>query len=159
MPILSQAELGFAIDEETLYIGTGNQNIPLAPKAHTHTAAELSGTIAPSAHKASHKTGGSDALTASDIGAAVTVNKTATLSTAWTGSSAPYTQTVSVAGILSSDNPVVDVVLSSDAAASALILQAWAKVSRITTANGSITAYCYDTKPSVAIPIQMKAVR
>lgn len=83
----------------------------------------------------------------------------ATLTTTWTGSSAPYTQTVSVAGILATDNPVIDLVLTSDVAASKLILKEWANVSRISTNNGSITVYCYENKPSVSIPIQLKAVR
>ena len=89
---------------------------------------------------------------------ATTKTFTATLSTTWSGSG-PYTQTVAVAGLLSSDNPMVDAVLSDTAATAKAQRDAWALVDRITTAANSITAYAYDKKPATAIPIQLKVVR
>lgn len=83
---------------------------------------------------------------------------TATLSTIWSGSG-PYTQTVNVAGMLATDNPVADVVLSDTAATAQAQLEAWGLVGRITTANGSITATCYDGKPGTALTVQFKVVR
>ena len=83
---------------------------------------------------------------------------TATLSTSWSGSG-PYTQTVTVSGLLEVDNPIVDAVLSSATSTAKAQRDAWALVDRITTAANSITAYAYDKKPTTAIPIQLKVVR
>lgn len=85
---------------------------------------------------------------------------TATLAAeSWTGSAAPYTQTVSVTGILATDRPIVDVALTGTTGTDTAILEAWGMVSRITTADGSITAVCYEDKPEVDIPIQMEVIR
>ncbi|WP_195199350.1 hypothetical protein [Faecalispora jeddahensis] len=92
-------------------------------------------------------------------GKATTTTYTTTLSTTWTGTAAPYTQTVTVTGILATDNPVISPVLSSTLATAIAQLEAWGYVGRITTAANSITAYCYDTKPTTAIPFQLKVVR
>ena len=83
---------------------------------------------------------------------------TATLSASGWSSSAPYTQTVSISGIQSSDFPVVDIILSDQSQASS-IKDAWGNVDKIESGNGSITAYCYDSKPSSDIPIQLLVTR
>lgn len=74
-------------------------------------------------------------------------------------STAPYTQTVSVQGILATDTPIVDVVL--DSATSTAISQnnSWAFVSKIETSANSITATCLESKPEVDLPILLKVVR
>lgn len=90
---------------------------------------------------------------------ATTVNHTATLTTAGWSASAPYTQTVTVTGLLASDTPIADVVLSGTAATAKLQLEAWGCVGRIVAAANSITAYCYEEKPTTAIPLQIKVVR
>lgn len=92
-------------------------------------------------------------------GKAITKTYTATLSTSWSGSSAPYTQTVTVSGITSSDTPIIDVVLSSTTSTALSQLEAWGCVSKITTSTNSITATCLEDKPITAIPIQLKVVR
>lgn len=84
---------------------------------------------------------------------------TTTISTTWTGSNAPYTQTIAVSGILATDNPVVDCVLSAATATALLQEKAWNCISRITTAANSITVTCNKKKPVTAIPIQLKVVR
>ena len=83
---------------------------------------------------------------------------TATLGTTWAGAEPPYTQTVSVAGMSAAMNPIVDVVLSDDTPTAITQLEAWSLVNRITTDNGSITAFCFWEKPETAVPIQLKAV-
>ena len=82
-----------------------------------------------------------------------------TLSSSGWSSSVPYTQTVSIQGILATDVPVVDVVLSSTTSTAKSQLEAWSCVSKIETAAGSITATCLEEKPTIDIPIQLKVVR
>lgn len=83
---------------------------------------------------------------------------TATIGTTWTGSEAPFTQTVSVSGLLASDRPVVDIIPSETFATAENELDAWAAIYRITTADGSITAYATE-KTETAINIQMVVIR
>lgn len=80
---------------------------------------------------------------------------TVSLPTGSWSSSAPYSKTINVAGIKSTDYPIVDVQLSADVAAAKLQLTAWACVSRIVTNNGSITVYCNESVPTTAITLLM----
>ena len=85
---------------------------------------------------------------------------TAEIGTNWEKEeSGEYTQTVAVTGILASDNPIVDVVLDSSKTVSLQQLEAWSYISKIETADGSITVTCLEEAPTVAIPIQLKVVR
>lgn len=91
---------------------------------------------------------------------ATTATYTASVTTSWTANSAGgYYKTVSVSGILGTDNPVADVVLGSDIDANALYLEAWALVTRITTAANSITLYANEDAPETAFTVQLKVVR
>lgn len=83
---------------------------------------------------------------------------TATLDTAWSGTSAPYTKTVSVSGLLSTDNPIIDVIMSGTYSTDEARMEAWGYIYRATTANNSITFYANE-KPTVSLPIQIKVVR
>lgn len=94
-------------------------------------------------------------------GAASTATYNVNVSEIWTDDTinGGYTQTVAVAGILSTDNPIADVVLGSDIEANATYLEAWSCVTRITTADGSITLYANGDAPTSAITCQLKVVR
>lgn len=81
------------------------------------------------------------------------------IATDWVGASAPYTQTINIDGILSTDNPIVDVVLDNSTSTAIDQLDSWSCVSDISTAQGSITATCFESKPTTTIPIQLKIVR
>ena len=97
--------------------------------------------------------------TVGGIDIATVTNYTATIPPAsWSGSEAPFTKTVSVSGILSSDTPVVDVVLTGTYTTDATIIENWGLVYRITTAAGSITVYATEV-PSADIPIRLKVDR
>ena len=103
-----------------------------------------------------------DSVTAQLNSKATTAQYTATLLAAnWADVSgnAPFTQTVNVQGILSTDSPFVDVVLSSTTETAKSQLEAFGCLSKIETADGYITATCLDTKPTIDIPIKMKVIR
>lgn len=100
-----------------------------------------------------------DAVTTQLSGKATTTVYTATLTSGGWSSSAPYTQTVNVSGILATDNPIVDVVLDANTSTAMSQISAWVCVSKIVTSDGSITATCLENKPITDIPIQLKVVR
>ncbi|WP_124065738.1 hypothetical protein [Clostridium sp. E02] len=77
----------------------------------------------------------------------------------WT-SSAPYTQTVNVSGMVETDRPTVSLYLSDGITAADVDLQskAYDCVNRAVSGNGSIAVYCYKKKPAVDFQIQMKGV-
>lgn len=81
----------------------------------------------------------------------------ATLTVDGWSAATPYFQTVAVTGLLATDNPMVD--LNGGNGTNAAMLENYGFIGRIVTANGSITAYCYEDKPTVALPIQLKVVR
>lgn len=92
---------------------------------------------------------------------ATTVFYTGTfLKNGWSGA-APYSQTVSVSGIVASDTPIVDVNMSNISKPSDGINQSgnWSRIGRIITGENQITAYCYEEKPVVDLPFILKVVR
>lgn len=98
---------------------------------------------------------GSKAVTTEKIAdGAVTKFFTAQIGTTWTGSAAPYTQTITVSEILASDKPIVDLVPSSTFATAEKEISNYAKIYRITTAANSITVYATEAT-DVALNIQM----
>lgn len=81
------------------------------------------------------------------------------LSSGWVGASAPYTQTVNVTGILSTDNTLANIVLSSDTTTAQSQLTNWAYVSKMETSNGSVTATCFDSKPNIDLNVSLMSIR
>lgn len=91
---------------------------------------------------------------------ATTATYSVSVDTVWNSYSAGgYYQTISVSGIKSSDNPIADVILGTDVDANALYIEAWSRVTRITTAANSITLYANGDAPETAFTIQLKVVR
>lgn len=82
----------------------------------------------------------------------------ATISTTWTGDSAPYSQTITVEGIIADDRPKVDVVMSGVYATDQTRLDEFDKIYRIVTAGDSITVYAHE-KTTAAIPIQLEVTK
>lgn len=79
---------------------------------------------------------------------------------AWTATNdaEPYTQTIAVPEILSTDNPVVDVLLSETYNTAMDQLNSYAYIYKITTFNGSIKVFASEPT-EVAINLQMKVDR
>lgn len=85
---------------------------------------------------------------------------TATLTTNdWVGSEAPYTQTIGIQGILASDIPHIYPVYSDTLETAIEQKEAWMMVNRAKTAAGLITFYCFEDKPTTAVPIQIEVNR
>ena len=83
---------------------------------------------------------------------------TASITTTWTGSAAPYTQDIAVTGITANDNPVVDLTMSGTYATDQARLADWGKIYRIVTAANKITIYA-TAKTTASLPIQLQVVR
>ena len=89
----------------------------------------------------------------------VVISKTATLSTNWTGSSAPYTQSVVVTGMLATDKPHISPVYSSTVSTALAQREAWGLVCDADSSTSKLTFSCFEEKPTVAIPIQIEVIR
>ena len=83
---------------------------------------------------------------------------TATITTTWSGSG-PYTQSVTISGILASDMPHITPIYSSDNATALAQREAWAMVTRATAGADQITFICFEDKPVVEVPIQVEVIR
>ena len=74
-------------------------------------------------------------------------------SSGWSGSSAPYTNTIYVSGVTS--NNIVEVGLSSSATDAQVKACMAASIAKITQSSGSIKLYAYGTKPTTNIPLSI----
>ena len=137
-----------------------------AAAMHKHSKADITdfpSAMTPTVHAASHSKTGTDPVTPEAIGASTSFKATGTLTTAgWTGSAAPYTQDLTVAGVLETDVPRVNPVLGTDSAARDLIKTAW----QLATTSSN-PPYAYDgkisfyaaSKPTTNIPVVVSVVR
>lgn len=71
----------------------------------------------------------------------------------------PYSQTISVPGILETDNPIVGLIESNTYETAIEQRDAWGAISRITCGNDEITIYCYEEIPRMDLQIQIKVIR
>ena len=78
-----------------------------------------------------------------------------------TDSNGGYSCTKEVTGVLATDVPEVDAVLSTDRAAAMTQLAALECIcdGTVTTGDNSVLFWCYNTKPSVAITVRLRVVR
>ena len=82
----------------------------------------------------------------------------AVISTEWAGDE-PYTQTVTVEGLLETDMPHVVPVYDADNTTAQAQREAWGCVSRGVAAAGGIQFTCFEDKPGAEIPIQIEVMR
>ena len=86
------------------------------------------------------------------------IDKTCTfLATGWS-STVPYTQTVTVEGITESLNPRIDIIISDNVVTGKKEEIAFSYVTKVTTGDGILTAYCYETKPDVDLNIMIEVI-
>lgn len=76
----------------------------------------------------------------------------------WTGEAAPYTNAVTVTGLLTTDTPLVDMIPSDTFETAETEIEAYANIYKMVAADNQLTAYATE-KPTVDISIQIKAVR
>lgn len=92
-------------------------------------------------------------------GKSSTVTYTGTLASAsWTGSSAPYSQTITVTGMASTDEPIYDITLSGTYATDVTLETEWANVFDLDTGTNQVTVKAHAI-PTVDLPFRMKVVR
>ena len=77
----------------------------------------------------------------------------------WVGDKAPYTQSIGIEGILSTDQPHYSPVYDANQETRVAQKEAFACVDDLDTDNGSVTFTCFEDKPEVNIPIQMEVNR
>lgn len=89
-------------------------------------------------------------------GFAKTETYTAAVGTSWTSKTGYVQQTITVQGILATDNPIIDLVTTT--AAFEAQQEAWGKIFKVTTAANAITLYASEATET-AINLQLKVVR
>ena len=123
-------------------------------------------------HNARHLPGGADPITVKTgnlENGAVTADKLAAGAVSavyavelpvsgWTGSEAPYSQTVAVSGLKASDTPIVDLVLSGSYAVDRVRLEQYGLLYRADTGTDSLTVYAAE-RPTGLLPIRLLCIR
>lgn len=79
-------------------------------------------------------------------------------STGWEGSEAPYTVSVSLSGILSTDYPIVDMTPTGTFETDSAMSEDWAKIYRIVTGDNSLMFYATDLLQA-AVPFTVRCFR
>ena len=86
------------------------------------------------------------------------VDKTCTFAADGWSNTVPYTQTVSVNGITEALNPRIDIIISDNVATGKKEEVAFSYFTKVTTGDGILTAYCYETKPDINLNIMIEVI-
>ena len=112
-------------------------------------------------HHSRHEAGGPDpiSVTAEMIAPqARTQYFTVSLGTSWSGTAAPYTQTVNVSGMLASDRPKAFFTAPASAGSAEDWMEAFSLLYKVIAADGSVTFSAYE-KPGTAINVTLEVSR
>jgi len=83
---------------------------------------------------------------------------TTTIGTSFS-STAPYTQSIELSEIKSTDVPMISPVYDSVVSTALLQKKAWSCIDEIETNDGSILVKCFKKTPITSIPIQIRVVK
>lgn len=155
-------------DAETTY-RTGNVNITAA-NVGAYTTAQTNTLLDGKVDKVQGKGLSTEDYTTVEKTKLGTVETNATANTVintsctlaangWTGASAPYTQTVNVASIQSTDRASVDLSVSSTTATGIDEIENWAYISKVESGTGTLTFTCYEDKPDIDLNVNVQVVR
>lgn len=89
---------------------------------------------------------------------AVSTVYSASITTTWSGSAAPYSQEITVNGLLATDTPIIDIVPSGTYSTAQNQMDAWAEIYRFVVAANKLTVYA-NSKTTTAVPITILCVR
>ena len=84
--------------------------------------------------------------------------KTATITTTWSGTEAPYIQEITISGIIDDHKPIIGPIYDDDVETAIAQQEAWSLIDKIVTDTNKIICYCFTDKPEVAIDIQLWVV-
>ena len=160
------ADVSFDVTKDDIGLETGTETESGITKLYADTGSNTDGTITQKVitdiltqkadttavpTKTSQLTNDSGYITK-----ATALSTTVTLGTSWSGSSAPYTQAVTVSGILATDTPILDVITSTSNYEAEET--AWSNIIKAVTAANTITFYAKE-KTETSLSIQVKVVR
>lgn len=93
------------------------------------------------------------------LGEAVSAEYSGTLAAdGWTGSAAPFSQAVTISGVLSTDSPIIDLVPSNVYATAVAEDTAWGQIYKAVASTNTITFYAKE-KPTVALTFKARCIR
>lgn len=84
---------------------------------------------------------------------------TATIPATWSGDAEPYSNAVTVEGILESDKPHIAPVYSETVEEALKQVEAWSMINKAVASENTITFYCFKDCPNAEIPIQIEVNR
>ena len=156
-PAGAQAKANTAEANAKAYTDTHEQKAAPHSGHETPAGAQAKADAAAGAVQAELETHKEETASINAIGHVYAAEFTATLSTSWSGSAAPYTQTVTINGITSAHNPIIDVVMSGTYSTDQRRIEQWGYIYRAVTGTNQITFYASE-KPTVSLPIRVKVV-